>query len=91
MCALGTCVDRNVGSTIARGIHSIPLFVFNLPSTGAVGGPFREGQGSKEPYTVNGSSSAEAFLQLFEQIVGTLRVLRCVCYNGQWYEQIVWL
>lgn len=72
---LADVVWKSYGSTIARGIHSIPLFVFNLPSTGAVGGPFREGQGSKEPYTVNGSSSAEAFLQLFEQIVGDAGVV----------------
>jgi len=68
-------VWKSYGSTIARGIHSIPLFVFNVPSTGAVGGPFREGQGSKAPYTVHGSSSAEAFLQLFEQIAGDAGVV----------------
>ena len=60
-------VWKSYGSTIARGIHSIPLFVFNVPATGAVGGPFRDGA-TKQPYTVKGSSSAEAFLQLFEQI-----------------------
>ena len=54
------------GRTIReKGIHSIPLFVFNLPTIDAVGPPFRA-PGRARPYVVNGSMDAAYFLGLFE-------------------------
>eukprot|EP00747_Dinoflagellata_sp_TGD_P217658 gnl/TRDRNA2_/TRDRNA2_90027_c0_seq1.p1 gnl/TRDRNA2_/TRDRNA2_90027_c0~~gnl/TRDRNA2_/TRDRNA2_90027_c0_seq1.p1 ORF type:complete len:210 (+),score=23.31 gnl/TRDRNA2_/TRDRNA2_90027_c0_seq1:127-756(+) len=47
-----------------KGIHSIPLFVFNTPFTD--GGPFRSGCGKAE--VVNGSSSVEEFGAVFERL-----------------------
>merc|ERR1712070_1147498 len=58
-------VVRSYHSTIyEKGIHSIPLFVFNSSFTD--GGPFRSGRGDAE--IVNGSSSAQEFLDIFERM-----------------------
>jgi predicted DsbA family dithiol-disulfide isomerase len=56
------------GKTIhEKRIHSIPLFVFNVPSIDAMGAPFRPA-GKRSPYVVNGSMDKEYFLALFERI-----------------------
>jgi predicted DsbA family dithiol-disulfide isomerase len=73
------------GATInEKGIHSIPLFCFNVPTLGAVGGPFRNnfldpdektaGRGqavgqAKQPFVVRGSMDSDYFLELFEVIL----------------------
>lgn len=58
-------VWRSYGSTIhEKGIHSIPLFVFNSELTDA--GPFRSGKG--RPVVVHGSGDEVEFLQVFEQL-----------------------
>jgi len=72
-------VWKSYGDTIHKyGIHSIPLFVFNVPAIGAVGGPFRKDSCSREdertrcqrePWVVNGSMDANRFLQIFEEIL----------------------
>jgi len=59
-------VWRSYGSTIRdKGIHAIPLFIFNSPLTD--GGPCRNGFG--RPYIVNGSSDQEEFLSIFDRIL----------------------
>jgi len=59
-------VWRSYGSTIhEKGIHAIPLFIFNSPLTD--GGPFRSGKGL--PEMVSGSSDKEAFLEVFETLL----------------------
>lgn len=74
-------VWKSYGDTInVQGIHSIPLFVFNVPSTHRVGGPFREhlrtpGQKWADPYTVNGSMDAARFLDIFEMIFYDINAL----------------
>lgn len=56
-------VWRSYGSTIhEKGIHSIPLFVFN--SQLSDGGPFRSGKG--RPTVVHGSGGQEEFLEVFD-------------------------
>lgn len=50
-----------------KNIHSIPLFVFSVPSLGAVGGPFRK-PGAREAYVVQGSGNHDLFLSLLEVI-----------------------
>ena len=46
-------VWQSYGATIRdKNIHSIPLFVFNVPSIGAVGGPFRA-RAAREPHILN--------------------------------------
>ena len=56
------------GRTIyEKNIHSIPLFVFNVPIIDAVGLPFRS-SGKRKPYLVKGSGSSDYFAALFEQI-----------------------
>lgn len=58
-------VWRSYGDTIhRRGISAIPLFVFNVPEVGIVGGPFREFR--QAPWTLNGSMDPPAFLAVFE-------------------------
>lgn len=58
-------VMQSYHSTIyEKRIHSIPLFIFNSPLTD--GGPFRSGRG--RPEVVNGSSSADEFLDIFERL-----------------------
>lgn len=58
-------VLRSYRSTIyEKGIHAIPLFVFNSPLTD--GGPFRSGRGRAE--IVHGSGSADQFLKVFERL-----------------------
>mmetsp|Transcript_48754 Transcript_48754/g.120904 ORF Transcript_48754/g.120904 Transcript_48754/m.120904 type:complete len:295 (-) Transcript_48754:317-1201(-) len=60
-------VWHSYGATIhQKGIHSIPLFVFNVPQLGLVGGPFRQGAGT--PFVVNGSMDAPTFLRIFEGV-----------------------
>jgi len=67
-------VWKSYGDTInVKGIHAIPLFVFNVPSTNRVGGPFRDemrtpGQEWSDPYEVNGSMDAASFLDIFEMV-----------------------
>lgn len=60
------------GATInEKGIHSIPLFCFNVPALDAVGGPFRNASradGQHQPFVVRGSMDSEYFLELFEVI-----------------------
>ena len=56
----------------AKGIHSIPLFVFNVPALGAVGAPFRA-PGIKEPWVVNGSMDRGFFLRLFRGVLADHR------------------
>lgn len=57
-------VWKSYGETIhAKGIRSIPLFVFNVPQLNLVGGPFRAGPGT--PFVVNGSMDAPTFLRIF--------------------------
>jgi predicted DsbA family dithiol-disulfide isomerase len=59
-------VWNSYGSTIhEKGIHSIPLFIFNSPATD--GGPFRNGKG--RPEVEHGSGSKERFLQIFESLL----------------------
>lgn len=59
-------VWNSYGSTIhAKGIHAIPLFIFNSPATD--GGPFRSGRG--EPEVEHGSGSQARFLQIFERLL----------------------
>ena len=57
-------VWRSYGEMHRRGIGAIPLFVFNLPEAGLVGGPLRDGPGT--PYTITGSHTAEDFYHVFE-------------------------
>ena len=58
-------VWESYGDTIhGRGIHSIPLFVFNVPQLGLVGGPFRRG-GKGTPFVLNGSMDMPTFLKTF--------------------------
>ena len=65
---LADAVWRSYGTTIReKGIHSIPLFAFNVPAIGAVGGPFRAA-GTDEAYIVRGSMDDNYFLRLFETI-----------------------
>lgn len=65
---LAEYVWKSYGETIKdKGIHSIPYFVFNVPSAGAVGGPFRT-RGLREPYVRNGSMNPETFLETFVEI-----------------------
>jgi len=65
-------VWRSYGQTIhGKNIHSIPLFVFNVPQLGLIGGPFRSGQGT--PFVVNGSMDAPTFLRIFEGAYERLR------------------
>lgn len=59
-------VWKSYGSTIhEKGVHSIPLFIFNSPATD--GGLFRDGKG--EPEMEHGSGSRERFLQIFERLL----------------------
>jgi|UniRef100_A0A7S4GPI4 predicted DsbA family dithiol-disulfide isomerase len=61
-------VWQSYGATIRdKNIHSIPLFVFNVPSIGAVGGPFRA-RAAREPHILNGSMDPDTFLETFTQI-----------------------
>lgn len=54
------------GDTIhGKGIHAIPLFVFNSPLTD--GGPFRSGAG--RPAIVHGSGDEDQFLEVFEKLL----------------------
>lgn len=63
---LAADVWRSYRTTIRdKGIHAIPLFIFNSPLTD--GGPFRTGSG--RPYVVNGSSDQAEFLGIFERIL----------------------
>uniref|UniRef100_A0A6T8NX31 DSBA-like thioredoxin domain-containing protein n=1 Tax=Hemiselmis andersenii TaxID=464988 RepID=A0A6T8NX31_HEMAN len=55
------------GSTIRKGVRAIPYLVFNAPSLGMVGGPFRP-RGEREPVTINGSMNPLVFLGVFERI-----------------------
>ena len=58
-------VWRSYGQTQReKGIHSIPLFVFNCPQLNLIGGPFRVGSGT--PFVLNGSMDAPTFLRVFE-------------------------
>eukprot|EP00746_Dinoflagellata_sp_MGD_P117045 gnl/MRDRNA2_/MRDRNA2_52858_c0_seq1.p2 gnl/MRDRNA2_/MRDRNA2_52858_c0~~gnl/MRDRNA2_/MRDRNA2_52858_c0_seq1.p2 ORF type:complete len:130 (-),score=28.68 gnl/MRDRNA2_/MRDRNA2_52858_c0_seq1:104-493(-) len=58
-------VTNSYRSTIReKGIHSIPLFVFNSPLTNA--GPFRSGKGRAE--MIHGSSDPTEFLALLERL-----------------------
>jgi len=60
-------VWKSYGTTIREAnIGSIPLFVFNVPAIGKVGGPLRKGTGS--PIIINGSMDPETFLQVFTQL-----------------------
>lgn len=54
-----------------KGIHSIPLFVFNVGAVGAVGGPFRL-RGAADPYIARGSMDDDYFLDLFEVVLRDL-------------------
>lgn len=60
------------GATIKeKGIHSIPLFCFNVPALNAVGGPFRNASSAAkqhQPFIVRGSMDSDYFLELFEVI-----------------------
>lgn len=59
-------VWKSYGSTIdEKGIHSIPLFIFNSPATD--GGPFRNGKG--KPEMEHGSGNQQRFLQIFERLL----------------------
>lgn len=61
-------VWKSYGTTIQeKNIHSIPLFVYSVPSIGASGGPFREA-GKREPWVVSGSMDEGYFFDLFETI-----------------------
>lgn len=54
------------GDTIHnKGIHSIPLFIFNSPATD--GGPFRNGKGN--PEMEHGSGNPSRFLEIFERLL----------------------
>ena len=60
-------VWRSYAETVGKhGVHSIPFFVFNGPST--AGGTFRRGACQGE-YAVRGSASAQEFLTIFEGIL----------------------
>lgn len=64
-------VWASYGDTIhGRGIHSIPLFVFNCPALNLIGGPFRAGPGT--PFVINGSMNAPTFLAVFESALDRL-------------------
>jgi hypothetical protein len=66
-------VWKSYGDTInAYHIHAIPLFVFNVPSIGMVGGPFRE-EGARKPFVVNGSSDEESFVEVFSCIHSAIK------------------
>mmetsp|Transcript_65765 Transcript_65765/g.166623 ORF Transcript_65765/g.166623 Transcript_65765/m.166623 type:complete len:111 (-) Transcript_65765:171-503(-) len=57
-------VWRPYGTTIHdKGIHSIPLFIFNSQLTD--GGPFRSGSPEEE----HGSGNKERFLEIFERLL----------------------
>ena len=63
-------VWASYGSTIERGIHAIPYFVFNLdghPSGGFFGDP------QARHWTVNGSGSEGDFLGLLEEMHSVVR------------------
>lgn len=63
-------VWQSYGSTIReKGIHSIPLFVFNSPLTD--GGPFGTGQG--KAVIINGSGDEAQFLQVFDSFLGDMQ------------------
>eukprot|EP00747_Dinoflagellata_sp_TGD_P195840 gnl/TRDRNA2_/TRDRNA2_65110_c0_seq1.p1 gnl/TRDRNA2_/TRDRNA2_65110_c0~~gnl/TRDRNA2_/TRDRNA2_65110_c0_seq1.p1 ORF type:complete len:163 (-),score=34.38 gnl/TRDRNA2_/TRDRNA2_65110_c0_seq1:34-522(-) len=49
-----------------KGVHSIPLFVFNVAGM-TDGGPFRSGSGRH--WTIKGAQGAEVFLQVFREAV----------------------
>jgi len=60
-------VWRSYGSTIyEKGIHSIPLFIFNSELTD--GGPFRSGKG-RPAGVVHGSGDEREFLELFDRLL----------------------
>ena len=76
-------VWKSYGDTIhVKGIHAIPLFVFNIPATNRLGGPFREhlrkaNEAYTDPYTLNGSMTPDAFIEIFEQVLFDLSEEKC--------------
>jgi len=60
-------VWKSYGGTIEKGIHAIPLFIYNVPHLNASGGPFRR-RGDREPWVVSGSMDEDYFFSLFETI-----------------------
>lgn len=65
-------VWKSYGSTIReKGIHSIPMFVYNVPKIGAQGGPFRS-FGTRPPWVVRGSMSEAYFFNMFETIASKI-------------------
>eukprot|EP00928_Gymnodinium_smaydae_P084491 TRINITY_DN67763_c0_g1_i1.p1 TRINITY_DN67763_c0_g1~~TRINITY_DN67763_c0_g1_i1.p1 ORF type:complete len:159 (+),score=15.27 TRINITY_DN67763_c0_g1_i1:420-896(+) len=48
-----------------KGIHAIPLFIFNSPATD--GGPFRNGNG--KPEIEHGSGNVARFVDIFERLL----------------------
>lgn len=64
-------VWRSYGSTIReKGIHAIPLFIFNGPHT--QDGPFRSGKTGKA-IIINGSGDAESFKAVFVELLKATR------------------
>ena len=60
------------GNTIReKGIHSIPMFVYNVPALNVRGGPFREPD-QRDPWVVRGSMDEDYFLHLFEKIASQI-------------------
>lgn len=56
-------------TTEKYNIHSIPLFIFHVPSIGVQGPPFRDKLwSSRNSWVVNGSASMHTFLSIFEDI-----------------------
>lgn len=56
-------------TTEKHNIHSIPLFIFHVPSIGVQSPPFREKLwNSRRSWTVNGSANMHTFLSVFEDI-----------------------
>ena len=54
-------------------IHSIPLFIFHVPSIGVQSPPFRQRLwNSRGSWIINGSASANTFITLFEDIKNTV-------------------
>jgi len=69
-------VWKSYGDTINKhGVHSIPLFVFNVAALGLVGGPFRSG-GQGTPFVLNGSMDADTFLAVFNGALQRLQARR---------------
>ena len=69
-------VWRSYGDMPRLGISAIPLFVFNVPEIHLEGGPLRPHATGANPPIVNGSMTAELFINIFSQIWSAVATFR---------------